>query len=125
MLTLAAKIFGFVFLVIGILGFIPGLTPDHKLLGIFEVNTLHNLIHLGSGIAALWTGYTSSRAARTYFQVFGVVYGLVTVSGLLYGDDEILGLVAHNMADFGLHLIISVAALILGFGSRGKEMSET
>ena len=85
----AATTFGVVFILVGILGFIPAFTPDGHLLGIFAVNGVHNAIHLLSGIAALALSRTHKNA-RLYFQVFGVVYGLVTLLGLFYGDSAIL-----------------------------------
>ena len=48
-----AWIFGVVFILIGVLGFVPALNPGGLLLGIFEVNSFHNLVHILSGIAAL------------------------------------------------------------------------
>ena len=47
-----AKVFGVVFVLVGILGFVPGITSGGHLLGIFEVDTTHNIIHLISGILA-------------------------------------------------------------------------
>ncbi len=116
MIRTAAKVFGAVFVLIGVLGFVPALTPDGNLLGLFHVNTLHNIIHLVSGFVALAAGYASVRNSRLYFQVFGVVYALVALLGLVYGENDILGLVSNNMADTLLHIVIAVAALTLGFG---------
>ncbi|MBU2051471.1 MAG: DUF4383 domain-containing protein [Gammaproteobacteria bacterium] len=109
--------FGVVFLLIGVLGFVPGITVDADngnklLLGIFEVNAVHNLVHLASGVVALLAA-TSARYARLYFQVFGVVYGLVTVLGFMMSP--VLGLIPVNLADNLLHVVIAVAALYLGF----------
>jgi hypothetical protein len=115
MARLAAKVFGAVFILIGILGFVPAFTPDHHLLGIFHVNAVHNIIHLASGAAALVAGFASYKASKMYFQVFGVVYALVAVLGIFAGDKDILGLVAHNTADLFLHIAIAGAALYLGF----------
>lgn len=112
----AATVFGAVFVLVGILGFIPAFTPNGHLLGIFEVNGAHNVIHLLSGIAALLAS-SSHRYSRLYFQVFGVVYGLVTLLGIFAGDNDLLGVIAHNVADIFLHLIITAAALYFGFGT--------
>jgi hypothetical protein len=112
----AATVFGVVFVLVGILGFIPAFTPDGHLLGIFEVNGVHNMIHLLSGVAALALSRTPKNA-RLYFQIFGIVYGLVTVLGVFYGDNDLLGVVGHNVADIFLHLIITAAALYFGFGA--------
>lgn len=115
-----AKLFGIIFIAVGILGFIPGITSNGHLLGIFEVDTLHNVIHLLSGIVALMCA-GSTMKAKTYFKVFGVVYGLVTVLGFLNGA-TVLGLIGVNVADNLLQLVISVAALAIGFGGKKSSM---
>ena len=117
MLQKASMAFGVVFVLIGLLGFVPGVTIDADngnklLLGIFEVNTVHNLVHIASGVVALIAA-TSASYARLYFQVFGVVYGLVTVLGFMMSP--VLGLIPVNHADNLLHVVITVAALYLGF----------
>lgn len=124
MLKKAALLFGIVFIVIGIAGFIPALLTDDvdgvgKLLGLFLVSPLHNVIHLASGAAAL-AAAGSSRTARLYFQIFGVVYALVTILGFIQGDN-VLGLIDVNAADNLLHLVISAASLYLGFGTRDRN----
>lgn len=111
---MAARLFGVVFIAIGLLGFVPALVPDGKLLGIFEVNALHNLIHLASGVAALVLS-SSYANAKLYFKVFAVVYGLVTLLGLVYGNEPILGLVSNNYADVLLHVAITAGAAYFGF----------
>jgi hypothetical protein len=50
MIKTAALVFRIVFLLIGILGFVPGVAPDEMLLGIFHVNVAHNAVHIASGI---------------------------------------------------------------------------
>ena len=113
-----AVVFGIVFLLIGILGFVPAATPDNHLLGIFHVNDVHNIIHLASGAAALICGMISGEASKRYFQIFGIVYALVAVVGFFNVDGPLLGYVAHNMADLILHIVIAAAALFLGFSNR-------
>ena len=115
-----AWIFAVVFIVIGILGFVPGITTDGQLLGIFAVDTLHNIIHLISGLVALVVAMTSTASARLYFKVFGVIYGLVTIIGLVQGD-TILGLFMVNMADNILHIAITLIALYLGFAATERD----
>ncbi|MBI5456272.1 DUF4383 domain-containing protein [Candidatus Kaiserbacteria bacterium] len=121
MIQTLAWVFGGVFTLVGILGFVPGITTDGHLLGIFGVDTLHNMIHLVSGLAALAAAW-GMWSARLYFQVFGVVYGLVTVVGFLQGD-TVLGLIGVNMADNVLHLVIAAVALYAGFGMKDEKMS--
>lgn len=115
MLRKIACVYGIIFIVIGILGFFPSVTPNYHLLGIFHVNTVHNVIHIATGVIALWTGLISSNAAKGFFQIFGIVYLLVAISGFIYGNRDILGLVANNAADNWLHLSISAITLYLGF----------
>jgi hypothetical protein len=116
MLKTAAIIFGIVFLLVGILGFVPGITTtDQMLLGIFHVNAVHNIVHLLSGAIALITGLTSTAAARTYFRLFGIVYALVAILGFFIGNGLLLGLISNNMADTWLHVLIALISLALGF----------
>ena len=125
MLKTAAIIFGLFFIIAGIGGFVPALAPEHgdgaMLFGIFMVGPVHNIIHLASGAAALLCGFAGVGAARKYFQIFGVVYLLVALIGFVYGNSKIMGVMEHNMADIGLHIVIAVAALYLGFLG-GREM---
>jgi len=109
--------FGWVMLAVGILGFIPAVAPNGYLLGIFEVGVVHNVVHLATGIAALATGYSSYSAARMFFQVFAVVYGLVVLLGIFYGDRALLGIMEHNWADVWLHVVITAFAGWAGFAT--------
>lgn len=117
MIKTAAVLFGIVFILIGILGFVPGITDNQMLLGIFHVNAAHNVVHLLSGAAALFAGMTSAGAARIYFRVFGVVYGLVAILGLMNMGQHtmLLGLISNNDADTFLHIAIAAVSLLLGF----------
>src|ERR1043165_2768810 len=91
---------GVVFIVIGLLGFV-----NHPVLGIFEVNTLHNLIHLVSGILAIMFARMGESSAKKFALVLGIVYALVTVLGFLLGGN-IVNLIMVNMADNLLHLVL-------------------
>lgn len=107
--------FGAVMLLVGILGFVPGLAPDGMLLGIFMVDGLHNVVHVLTGIAAIAAGMMGGTYPKLYFKAFGVVYGLVTVLGFLTGHG-LVALIPVNMADNILHIAITAFALYLGFG---------
>lgn len=120
MLKKAALVFGVVFLLIGVLGFVRGVTTNEMLLGVFRVNAAHNVVHLLSGAVALACGLAGVAASRRYFRIFGVVYGLVAVLGFIQGDAHLLGLISNNAADTWLHVAIAVVSLALGFGVRGE-----
>ncbi len=83
---------------------------------VFEVDTVHNVIHLASGLVALFAFNSSQVYSRWYLILFGLVYGAVTVIGFTMGG-SILGLFMVNAADNYLHLGIAAACLIVGFGS--------
>ena len=115
MLQLAAILFGLVFLLVGVLGFVPGVTTNHMLFGIFHVNGAHNVVHLLSGLVALLAGTAGAGSSRTFFRVFGALYGAVAVLGFIVGNGPIFGLISNNPAVTWLHVGISAVALALGY----------
>lgn len=104
-------ILGVVFVLIGVLGFF-----NDPILGIFEVDAVHNVVHLASGLVALFAASMGESGAKTFAKIFGVVYGLVAVLGLVMGTDEkLLGLMEINNADNWLHILLAVVFLFVGF----------
>jgi hypothetical protein len=123
MVKSAAILFGLVFLAVGILGFVPTATPvmtDGRpmLLNLFHVNTAHNIVHLASGVVFLLCGLAGADPSRTFFKIFGLVYALVAILGFMKGDQPLLGMIANNMADVWLHVVLAVSMLYLGFMAR-------
>jgi len=114
MLTTMAKVWGWIFLAIGLLGFVPAAAPNGHLLGIFHVNAAHNFVHLLTGIVALICGYQSAHASKMYFLIFGIVYGLVAILGFMAGNTPLLGVIANNIADAWLHVAIAIVSIALG-----------
>jgi hypothetical protein len=113
-----APVFGAVYLLVGLLGFtVSGGHPaaGHMgglLLGIFMVNTLHNVVHLLIGAALLIAGLRGSeRTAATADAVIGGAYLLVFIYGLVVPLSSAANFVALNSADNVLHLL---SALLLG-----------
>ena len=121
MLKKIAIVVGIAFVAIGALGFVPALVPDGKLLGLFEVNAMHNLVHLVTGVIAILVGFNGEGASQTFFRIFGVIYALVAALGVFYGEQPLLGVIANNRADVGLHVLIAVIALYLGFALRPRK----
>lgn len=115
MLASSAKIWGWVFVVIGVLGFVPGVSPNGYLLGIFHVNPAHNWIHLLTGVVALLCGYSSDHASKAYFVTFAIIYALLALVGFAVGNRPLFGLMANSIADAWLHVVIAVVAFSLGF----------
>jgi hypothetical protein len=104
-------ILGLVLTLVGLAGFFTS-----GMLLMFEVDTLHNIVHLVSGLIGLFAFNSSQSASRTFLIIFGIVYGLVTILGFAM-DGNILNLIMVNTADNYLHLGITAACLIVGFGS--------
>ena len=121
MVKTAAILFGLVFLLVGILGFVPSITKDEMLLGIFHVNFAHNIVHIASGVVFLLCGMSGASASRAFFRIFGIIYALVAALGFYYGDQPILGLISNNMPDVWLHVALAVVMLFLGFGTSGGD----
>lgn len=116
---------GAVFVVVGLLGFsvsgghdLAGHTGG-SLLGLFEVNTLHNLVHLAVGAVMIAAAIAGMRAARTANTLIGAVYLALGVLGLFITGDNPLNIIALNGADNGLHLVIGAA--LLGIGMRADR----
>ncbi|MFE9772011.1 DUF4383 domain-containing protein [Streptomyces sp. NPDC005931] len=121
----AAALVGVVFLLVGVLGFIPGITTDYdtmkfashdsgaELLGVFQVSILHNLVHLLFGVAGLAMARTAS-GARTYLLAGGAVYLVLWLYGLLVGHTSDANFVPLNTADDWLHFFLGLGMIALG-----------
>jgi hypothetical protein len=117
-----AALVGVVFLLVGILGFIPGITTHFndlsfaghdsgaKLLGIFQVSILHNIVHLLFGVVGIALAKTAD-GARTFLIGGGAVYLVLWVLGVVGGGDWI----PVNTADNWLHFVLGIGMLALGF----------
>ena len=128
MLRTMALIFGLVFLAVGVAGFIPALvhqpmmppadlTMDHgagTLLGLFPVNTLHNIVHLLFGLIGL-VASRSVGGSRGYFQFIFVAYALLAILGLIPATQTLFGLVPLHGNDVWLHAGLAIVGLYLGF----------
>ena len=110
-------LFGIVFLAIGILGFVPGITTNEMLLGIFMVNTVHSIVHIASGAVFLIASMSGAGAARLWFQIFGLIYAVVAIMGFVVGNGMIFNLISNNTADTWLHVVLAVVMLLIGFGT--------
>src|SRR3954464_2334342 len=124
-----AMILGVVFIVVGILGFVPGINQMHNhdpnlaiegpgtghLLGIFHVNVLHNLVHIVFGVM----GVVMVRAgkSRDYCRFVAIAYGLLAILGLIptANINHTFGLIPIEGADVALHALIAIAAGVFGW----------
>jgi hypothetical protein len=125
LLRLAARVVGVVFLLVGVLGFVPGITTDYgdmsfashdsmaMLLGVFQVSILHNLVHLLFGVAGIVLSRTDS-GARAYLVGGGAIYLVLWVYGLVVDQASAANFVPVNTADNWLHLLLGLGMIALG-----------
>lgn len=135
-LRLGAAVVGAVFLLVGVLGFIPGITTDYdmldfaghhsgaKLIGVFQVSILHNIVHLAFGVVGLALARTAA-TARLYLLAGGVIYLALWIYGLVIDHESDANFVPLNTADNWLHFGLGVGMIALGLllpavvGTRG------
>ncbi|MEV8530464.1 DUF4383 domain-containing protein [Streptomyces sp. NPDC051211] len=130
----AALLVGAVFLLVGVLGFIPGITSDYdsmtfaghhsdaQLFGVFQVSVLHNIVHLLFGVAGLVLSQ-SWQGSRGFLIGGGVVYLALWLFGLLIDRDSAANFVPVNEADNWLHLALGLGMIALGalLGRRARR----
>ena len=116
---------GAALLLAGIFGFIVDSTFDtggdingDKLIA-FEVNGWHNIVHLASGLVLL-AASAKRASAKTVALLFGIVYGAVTIIGLIDGQ-TVLGLIPVNPADNVLHIALSLAGIVSALASDADD----
>lgn len=120
MLKVLAILFGLIFIITGILGFLPQYSPDEYLFGIFAVNLPHNLANLATGVIAILCGFSSSRASKLFFIIFGLIFAVFAGLGFYYGEDKLFGLIAINQAGNWLNAAVAAIALYLGLTLHSK-----
>ena len=130
----AALLVGIVFLAVGILGFVPGITTHYsdmsgaghesmaKLVGVFQVSVLHNIVHLLFGVIGIALS-RSDATARTFLVGGGVVYLVLWIYGLVIDLHSSANFVPVNTADNWLHFLLGVGMVALGvvLGRRAVE----
>jgi uncharacterized protein DUF4383 len=118
-------VFGVVFVLVGVLGFIPNPIVGHSMDALFMTNTLHDIVHLLFGVVMIWAAVSAPEKASTVFKVSGAIYLLLAVLGFLMipSGGNLLGLVTMNMADHWLHVVLGVVILGAGFMVTPKRMN--
>ena len=130
-----AQVFGAVYLLVGITGFIPplllGSLPPEVIgpfagyqLGLFAVNWFHSLAHLAIGAAGLAV-YRNDSASRAYALAVGIAYAGLFLLGLIFGLNFLGGLMPLNGPDHILHLLTALVALGAYFASRSDATAST
>jgi hypothetical protein len=137
MARLFARYFGIIYILVGILGFIPGVnvmsmpemgvtvgTSYGHLLGLFPVNILHNIVHLAIGGWGVLSAGSFARA-KTYARSIAVIYGVLTIAGFIPGLSTLFGLTPLFGNDIWLHALSAIVAGYIGWGTPATEESPT
>lgn len=126
-----ALVFGVVFLLVGLAGFVPGLLQDPHaghpplqvesgyglLFGLFPVNVLHNIVHVAFGVWGLAV-YRSLSGARNYARAVAIIYAVLTIAGFIPGLDTMFGMVPLFGNDIWLHAALALVAAYFGWMHR-------
>lgn len=122
---LLSALVGAVFLLVGVLGFIPGITTHYgdmefaghtsgaMLFGLFQVSILHNLVHLAFGVAGLALARTASSAVG-FLVGGGIIYLVLWIYGLSINHNSSANFIPLNTADDWLHFGLGVGMIGLG-----------
>jgi hypothetical protein len=116
-----AILFGIVFVLVGLLGFIPN--PIVGSSGYFLTDAIHNIVHILVGVVLLLASGKGGRASATALKVFGVIYLVLFLDGL--AQTNLLGFIKANQADTYLHLVLGIVLLIAGATSKGTPMMDS
>jgi len=133
---LTSLVVGLMFVVVGIAGFVPGITTGmgdmaaaghtsgSHLLGIFQVSVLHNALHLVLGVLGILAARASS-AARAFLVVGGIAYAGLWIYGLVVDQTSSANFVPLNTADNWLHLVLAAGMIALGLIMPRRTTLET
>lgn len=126
-----ALIIGIAYLVMGIMGFIPALVSQPEtlppyvsklgvvsgygyLMGLFPVNTPHNIIHMATGVIGITTSIALD-SARLFSGQLGIYYTTLAVMGLIPIANTFFGLFPIYGADVILHGVTGILGIYFGF----------
>jgi hypothetical protein len=111
-------IFGWIFIVLGVLGFIPNPIVGSAPGALFAADTAHDIVRLLFGIIFIWIGYGSPEKSAGTLKIFGIIYLIIAILGFFSSSGTVLGLITTNTLDNWLALIFGL--IFLWGGMSGK-----
>ena len=112
-----SMVFGIVFILVGLLGFVSN--PIVGNMGFFMADTVHNIVHILLGVVLI----AGAKNGAMTMKIVAAIYLLVAILGFLMGPGKLLGLVMVNGADNWLHLVLAV--VLFGASMAGGCSSES
>ncbi len=123
----AALAIGIIFIVVGLLGFIDNPIIGSSEKALFHADTVHNLVHIISGLLFVLIAMAAPASASTVMVIFGIVYLLIGILGLTsVGEDgmaKVLGFLHVNAADNYLHIALGIVIALAGMITRRKPVT--
>lgn len=132
----AAIFVALAFVLVGVLGFLPGVTTDYgdleiaghhsdaKLLGLFEVSVVHNLVHLAFGLIGMFMSWYAM-GARVFLVGGGLIYLVLGIYGFFVGEGDAANFLPVNTADDWLHIVLAAIMIPLGLALRTRPTEQT
>lgn len=111
-----ALVFGIIFIIVGLLGFV-----NNPVIGLFNVNTLHNLVHIILGLILAGVAWKNADASGSALKWVGIIYILLAVIGFIWGLGFV-NVMAGNDPDNWLHLVLGIILAAVGWSAK-KGMS--
>ena len=117
---------GIILMLVGVLGFIPGVTTQYSelmllgpashamFLGLFQVSMLLNIVQLAIG-ATGWAMSRTEHGARNFLLGAGALYIVLAIFGLIVGVDSAANFLALNMMDNWAHLVLGIVMIVAGW----------
>lgn len=122
----AALAIGIIFIVVGLLGFIDNPIVGSSEKAIFHADTVHNLVHIVSGVLFVLVAMAAPASASTVMVIFGIVYLLIGILGITSvgenGMTKLLGFLHVNAADNYLHIALGIVIALAGIVTRRKPV---
>lgn len=120
----ASLIIGITFIAVGLLGFIPNPIVGATHNAIFHADAVHNMVHIMSGVLFLIFAFAAPSRTGMFLKVFGIVYLLLGIIGLLTigseGMTDLLGFLPVNGADNYLHIGLGILIFLAGMLPQGR-----
>ena len=123
----AALAIGIIFIVVGLLGFIDNPIVGSSEKAIFHADTVHNMVHIISGLLFVLVAMAAPASASTVMIIFGIVYLLIGILGITSvgenGMAKVLGFLHVNAADNYLHIALGIVIALAGMITRRRPIA--
>jgi hypothetical protein len=108
----SALVFGIIFIVVGLLGFV-----NNPVIGLFNVNGLHDIVHIILGIILVWAALKMADKSAAALKWVGIIYLVLAIIGFIWGLGFV-NVMAGNDPDNWLHLVLGIVLLAIGLAAK-------